>query len=230
MRLATVAGGGPPAPPGGWVPYVHGATQGRPSRGRPENVLARIREEREDAEVGGGQVPAGAPDAVPGTARSGFPGRPARLYAYGESDPRLRPVTGKPPRTATVAERVLEALAALGGEASPSEIVAEFGREGHPAEVVQVGSALAGLARRSPPAVTAEGAGRSRRWRLAGDGKTEEESAPPAAGTPGPESAAVPPDGPAERGPVPVPEVKRHRKCGYVKDSPGCRMTCGGAA
>ena len=39
---AGVAAAGPSAPPDGFIPYVYGATLGRPSRGRPEKVLERL--------------------------------------------------------------------------------------------------------------------------------------------------------------------------------------------
>lgn len=76
MRTTARAPGG--RPPAGFVPYIHGATQGRPSRGRPEKVLAHF-----NATTTAGQEDGLAREvrgAVPGGSRNGRP--EPRDYVY----------------------------------------------------------------------------------------------------------------------------------------------------
>jgi hypothetical protein len=42
MKIPRITGTSPTAPPDGFIPYIYGATQGRPSKGRPEKVLLRL--------------------------------------------------------------------------------------------------------------------------------------------------------------------------------------------
>jgi hypothetical protein len=83
-------------------------------------------------------------------------------------------------RSECLPSRVLEALQALGGEASTTEVRLALARDGsaRPAHEA-VGTALARLAKRKPPAVVRAGEWRggrgvTRRWRLAGAGEGSE--------------------------------------------------------
>jgi DNA-binding XRE family transcriptional regulator len=74
-----------------------------------------------------------------------------------------------------LADRCLEALAVLGGEASSLAIREQIGLHGVTVSQADLSYALTALARRVPPPVTALGGGsgghgHERYWRLAGDG------------------------------------------------------------
>jgi hypothetical protein len=78
VNLAARAPGG--APPADFVPYVYGATLGRPSKGRPERVLAHLKTMtavQEEDEVGIKPAPGSSP-------RNGRPSGGG--YEYGGKD------------------------------------------------------------------------------------------------------------------------------------------------
>jgi hypothetical protein len=80
--FAAVAPGGAPAAP--IMPYVYGATLGRPSRARPENVLKHLKkidEARQERFVADGREGrAAVKGSLPRSPRNGFPA--GRFYVY----------------------------------------------------------------------------------------------------------------------------------------------------
>lgn len=118
----------------------------------------------------------------------------------------------------SLGERVLDALALLGGTASTLEVHGKVTAGGFEVSRGSVSVKLNELSYRLPPVVTAlggphDGPGRSRLWRLG----------PPEAGEDGAETAFPPRETaqPEAHGRLPV-----HEPCGFLRDSLGHVWAC----
>jgi hypothetical protein len=229
VNLAARAPGG--APPADFVPYVYGATLGRPSKGRPERVLAHLKTMtavQEEDEVGIKPAPGSSPrngrpsgggyeyggkdedtlTAGLSAARLRFEAKMAVPGAASYPDPARRAVTRLPassPEPAPVAEPIPEA------EDEPALVPAAVESAPRPRKPWQ----------RSALTTACPGCGRPKPDRYvtcAGEG-------PCLVSRREPEPEPLP-----EPVPVPEPEpAKRHRKCGYPFGSVGHKTVCGDA-
>lgn len=201
MNRTAKGPGGAPSPE--FAPYVYGAAAGRPSRGRPENVLARIREQ-EEQQVGDGRHLTGR-SAIPGGAsRNGLPEPSGYVYRG----------TGRDELTSGISRARLEAEAA-GEVPVPAPVTVTLGKASAPLAAAphdHTPVALSGPRERAQDVERAEAAERAR---LAA-------ACCPECGAPPPEHRVG-----CIKVKLPDPVLERHRKCGYPMGSLGCRITCG---
>jgi hypothetical protein len=234
VNLAAGAPGGAPA--AAFVPYIHGATTGCPSRGRPEKVLAYLKTMTLTQQEDGlgrdvrGTVPGGQ-------SRNGMPER--RGYVYRG--------TGEDALTGRLSDWRLrrEAKAAVTGPEFPlakparKAACADCGAP-KPDHLLTCGKAVRLAPAPAPKPVPRPGPKPKAGPKPKGPRRSPVlTTACPGCGRPKPDkyvtcAGAGPCLAPRQAPePEPVPEpvpAKRHRKCGYPFGSVGHGTVCGGAA
>lgn len=236
MSLAARAPGG--GPHGEFVPYVRGATLGCPSKGRPERVLAHLKNTTATWQEDG--VPGSDGRAGRVTARGTLPDGPSRNgmpagggYVYGGTgqDTGVTAAMGAA-RLRHEAERAVPGAASTVPEpARRRRAVTRLPAplpEPEPVPVPEAAPKPRKPWRRAVLTARCPGCGRPKPDKYATCGGAGPCLAPAAEPAPAP----VP-----EPAPLPVPEpeaapapAKRHRKCGYPFGTVGHKTACGGDA